>query len=309
MAFVRGVGWVLAYFFGVGGFFVAGASLTMGEAPEIGPVIGMGVGVVLWLVLSRTGEAARDESLAMQQSKAPHLATNGTEMGVSRLPDDWSRALASRGLSRAEIDRTVDGAYRAAPGRVYPEPHEIFRAFDLTPLDAVKVVIVGQDPYPEGRSACGLAFSVPRGVRVPYSLGRVYSRMEAELDPGAFTRPEHGDLTAWARNGVLLLNSALTAIGGKPGSQIADWARFTRTVLEVVNQRSAPVVFMLWGDEAIALGDGIPLDEVRHKVYRSTHPRREEPSRFPRFAGTAQFIGANAFLESKGRGQVNWALD
>ncbi|MEU4014836.1 uracil-DNA glycosylase [Microbacterium sp. NPDC028030] len=222
------------------------------------------------------------------------------------LPDDWSRAFEVAGFSTKLIDSVLTRVYTGGRATL-PDRRQVFRAFELTPLRDVKVVIVGQDPYYTVDQADGLAFSVGPGMTPPHSLRRVFDSLEKDSRVH-FSRPAHGgDLTAWARRGVLLLNTSLTVKENSPGSDSDPWREFTRTALEIVGAKTDPVVFMLWGDPANDLADRVHLP-AHHLILRSTHPRQEVASRFPRFADARHFSEANDFLRSAGRPAVDWAL-
>ena len=197
--------------------------------------------------------------------------------------------------------------FRSSHGETLPDRQQVFRALALTPLKGVKVVVLGQDPYPSRGHADGLAFSVRPGTPVPHSLKRVFSNLESD---GAlnFSRPHGGDLSQWARQGVLLLNAALTVGADAPTSHSDFWRTFTLRILEVVNEKADPVVFLLWGDAANELADAVPINESRHRLIRSTHPRIEMSSRYPRFADTRPFSETNQFLRFHGRDEVDWGL-
>ena len=194
-------------------------------------------------------------------------------------------------------------AERAAGKRVFPEEDLIFAALRRTPLDQVRAVIVGQDPYHRPGQAMGLSFSVPRGVAVPPSLRNIYKERAADL---GMTPPRHGCLTAWADRGVLLLNTSLTVEEGKAGSHArAGWQRFTDRVLAAVNARDAPVAFLLWG--AHAGTKTAMLDGTRHLVHRSEHP--SPLSAYRGFFGSRPFSAVNAFLQSRGDGiGIDWSM-
>lgn len=170
----------------------------------------------------------------------------------------------------------------------------------------MQVVIVGQDPYLDAGKANGLAFSVRRGVPVPYSLSRIFDNLEKDTFIH-FDRPDHGDLRAWARQGVLLLNSSLT-VSADGSKHSREWASFVEAVLSVVNESAGPTVFLLWGDDANDLADRVGIDENRHLLVRSTHPRREQGSRYSRFSDTNPFSAANQFLIPRWRGPIDWNL-
>lgn len=191
---------------------------------------------------------------------------------------------------------------KALGKRIFPKGSEYFRALDLTPLDAVKVVILGQDPYHGEGQAHGLCFSVQPGVRTPPSLVNIYKELKSDL---GLTPPRHGFLEHWARQGVLLLNSVLTVEMGRAAShQKQGWEEFTDAVIRLVNQKEEPVVFLLWG--AYAQRKAAFVDQSKHLVLKAAHP--SPLSAHNGFLGCRHFSQANAFLEAKGRGAIDWAL-
>lgn len=193
-------------------------------------------------------------------------------------------------------------AEKAAGKPIYPKGSEWFRAMDLTPLDQVRVVILGQDPYHGPGQAHGLCFSVKPGVPPPPSLGNIYKELQADL---GISRPPHGFLEHWAQQGVLLLNSVLTVEAGKAAShQGKGWERFTDAVIQLVNAREEPVVFLLWG--AYAQKKAAFVDGTRHLVLKAAHP--SPLSAHNGFLGCRHFSQCNAFLESKGLVPIDWAL-
>ena len=191
---------------------------------------------------------------------------------------------------------------RAAGATIYPPGGEIFAAFDATPFDAVKVVILGQDPYHGPGQAHGLCFSVRPGVPVPPSLDNIYK--ELARDTG-FVRPDHGCLLPWARRGVLLLNSVLTVEAGQPGShQGKGWEGFTDHVVDVLNRERDQLVFLLWG--SYAQKKGAVIDARRHRVLKAPHPSPLSAHRG--FIGCGHFSAANQFLARSGQAPIDWAL-
>jgi len=191
---------------------------------------------------------------------------------------------------------------KAAGARIYPPGRDIFAAFDATPFDAVKVVILGQDPYHGAGQAHGLCFSVPPGVPVPPSLLNIYK--ELERDTG-FIRPDHGCLLPWARRGVLLLNSVLTVEDGKPGShQGRGWEGFTDHVVDVLNRECEQLVFLLWG--SYAQKKGAVIDGRRHRVLKAPHPSPLSAHRG--FLGCGHFSAANQYLARCGKAPIDWSL-
>lgn len=190
-----------------------------------------------------------------------------------------------------------------ASGKViYPPGNEMFAAFNLTPLEHVKVVILGQDPYHGPGQAHGLCFSVKPGVALPPSLVNIYKELEQDLGvPPA----SHGCLTHWAEQGVLLLNSVLSVERGRAAShQGRGWEQFTDRAIEAVNRDCEHVVFMLWG--AYAQRKGAVIDQSRHLVLQAPHPSPLSAHRG--FFGCGHFGKANAWLVSKGRESVDWRL-
>jgi uracil-DNA glycosylase len=193
-------------------------------------------------------------------------------------------------------------AEHEAGQRIFPKGAEWFRALDLTPLDKVRVVILGQDPYHGEGQAHGLCFSVKPGVRPPPSLVNIYKEMQADL---GIAPARHGHLEHWADQGVLLLNSVLTVrMGAAASHQGRGWEQFTDAVIRLVNERPDPVVFMLWG--SYAQKKAAFVDSSRHLVLKAPHP--SPLSAHSGFFGCGHFSKANAFLESRGLPPIDWAL-
>lgn len=197
-------------------------------------------------------------------------------------------------------------AEKAAGQRIFPRTGEWFRALDLTPLDRVRVVILGQDPYHGPDQAHGLCFSVRPGVRPPPSLVNIYKELAADL---GIAPARHGFLEHWARQGVLLLNAVLTVRVAQAAShQGRGWERFTDAVIRLVNARPEPVVFMLWGSHAqkkAAFVDSLD-GGGRHLVLKAPHP--SPLSAHSGFFGCRHFSKANEFLEANGLKPIDWAL-
>jgi uracil-DNA glycosylase len=193
-------------------------------------------------------------------------------------------------------------AEKAAGKQIYPKASEWFRALDLTPLDKVRVVILGQDPYHGPGQAHGLCFSVKPGVRPPPSLVYIYKELQSDL---GIPRATHGFLEQWAQQGVLLLNSVLTVEMAKAAShQKRGWERFTDAVIRLVNAKDDPVVFLLWG--AYAQKKAAFVDANKHLVLTAAHP--SPLSAHNGFLGCRHFSKCNAFLESKALPPIDWAL-
>ncbi len=185
---------------------------------------------------------------------------------------------------------------------VYPPGNLIFNAFNLTPADKVKVVILGQDPYHGAGQAHGLCFSVPDGVKPPPSLVNIYKELNTDL---GIPVPAHGNLEKWGRQGVLLLNATLTVRAGQAGShQNRGWETFTDTVISSLSRKSTGIVFLLWGRYAQAKESLI--DTTRHHVLKAAHP--SPFSAASGFFGCRHFSRANRLLEEAGREPVDWSL-
>lgn len=194
----------------------------------------------------------------------------------------------------------VNEAY--ATETVYPSKEEMFSCFDLCPYEDVKVVIIGQDPYHGTGQAHGLSFSVKPGIKIPPSLKNIYKELKADLgiDP-----PNHGYLTSWAKQGVLMVNTSWSVTEGKAGSHKKfGWTKFTQRVLDVLNNYDKPLVFILWGNHAIEAAKGI--DNPKHLLLKAPHP---SPLAGGGFFGTRPFSQTNAFLEEMGRGIVDWRIN
>jgi uracil-DNA glycosylase len=220
-----------------------------------------------------------------------------------KLHPSWLEPLSGEFASpyMADLKRFL-AAERAAGKRVFPKGCNWFRALDLTPLDEVRVVILGQDPYHGEGQAHGLCFSVPAGVRPPPSLVNIFKELKTDL--GIEPSP-NGLLEHWARQGVLLLNSVLTVEMGQAAShRDRGWERLTDAVIRLVNAKAAPVVFMLWG--SYAQKKAAFVDASRHLVLKAPHP--SPLSAHSGFFGCRHFSSANAFLEAHGQLPIDWAL-
>ena len=223
-----------------------------------------------------------------------------------RVPESWQPVLGP--VLTSEEARELGGWLRAeeeAGKTVYPPSGSRLKALELTPLDQVKVVILGQDPYHGAGQAMGLAFAVPDGVKLPPSLRNIYKELEADL--GIAPAP-HGDLSNWARQGVLLLNNTLTVEDGKAGSHAGrGWDAITDACVAAVAERESPSVFILWGAHAQAKAKRIAgLRDGRHLLIESPHPSPLSAHRG--FFGSRPFSRANRFLEEQGRGKVDWRV-
>ncbi len=212
----------------------------------------------------------------------------------------WKEALADEFAQPyfTELAERVRHAYTTTT--VFPPGSLIFNAFDLTPLDRVKVVILGQDPYHNYGQAMGLSFSVPDGCPIPPSLQNIYK--EIATDVGIPT-PTSGDLTHWARQGVLLLNATLTVQAHSPKSHAGwGWERFTDHVIQVLSQRREHLVFLLWGSDAQR--KEMYIDSAKHCILRSVHP--SPLSAYRGFFGCQHFSKTNYYLVSHGITPIAW---
>ena len=221
-----------------------------------------------------------------------------------QVPDSWKPVLDP--VLASEEARQLGGWLRGqeeAGKTVYPPRGQRLKALELKSLDAVKVVILGQDPYHGPGQAMGLAFSVPDGVKLPPSLRNIYKELASDL--GVEMRAS-GDLTGWARQGVLLLNNTLTVEEGKAGSHAGrGWDAVTDACVAAVAQREEPSVFILWGSHAQAKAKRIAgLRGGQHLVIESPHPSPLSAHRG--FFGSKPFSKANEFLEANGRAPVDW---
>jgi len=182
---------------------------------------------------------------------------------------------------------------------VYPPFEQVFRAFDLCPFDAVKVVIIGQDPYHGPKQANGLCFAVGKGVRIPPSLRNIFKEMKGDLGINPY---DSGDLSRWARQGVLLLNAVLTVRAGFPASHKGKgWEQFTSAIIETLNAKKEGIVYILWGK--YAQEKGLVIDRSKNLVLTSAHP---SPFSATKFFGNHHFSKCNKYLVSKGREPIDW---
>ncbi|PRD53900.1 uracil-DNA glycosylase [Sphingobacterium gobiense] len=186
---------------------------------------------------------------------------------------------------------------------VFPPEHLVLNAFSLTPFNEIKVVILGQDPYHNDGQAHGLSFSVPEGIALPPSLKNIYKELTSDI-PG-FRYPTSGDLTKWAKQGVLLLNATLTVRAHQAAShQGRGWEEFTDQIIHLISQKSENVVFMLWG--SYAQKKAMLIDSQKHLILKAVHPSPLSAHRG--FFGCKHFSYANAYLQSKGREPIDWQI-
>ncbi len=216
---------------------------------------------------------------------------------------DWENALGAE-FEKAyfsELEKKVDAEYASAT--VYPPRNEIFNAFSLTPLDKVKVVIIGQDPYHEPNQAHGLCFSVKPGIKTPPSLVNIYKELADEL--GCFI-PNNGYLEKWAKQGVLMLNNVLTVRAHEAAShQRFGWEQFTDAVIDVLNEQDRPIVFLLWGSPAAKKCK--KLNNPKHLILKAPHP--SPLSAYRGFFGCNHFVQTNEFLRKNNIEEIDWQIE
>ena len=228
-------------------------------------------------------------------------------MASDDIPESW-RAALEPALATPEA-RKLGGWLRAeeeAGKRIYPPRGARLTALALTPLDAVKVVILGQDPYHGPGQAHGLAFSVQDGVKVPPSLANIYKELESDL---GIARPAHGNLSKWAEQGVLLLNNTLTVQEAHAGSHAGrGWDAITDACVQAVVDQGSPCAFILWGSHAQKKAGRVKglSKAAHHLMLTSPHPSPLSAHRG--FFGSKPFSQTNAFLEAQGVGAIDWSL-
>ena len=222
-----------------------------------------------------------------------------------QLDASWKYGLSDFLLS-SQMDELRDFllSEKQAQKEIYPPSSLIFNAFNTTPLEQVKVVILGQDPYHGPNQAHGLSFSVQKGIALPPSLRNIFHELHADV---GVEIPRHGDLTHWAEQGVLLLNSVLTVEAGQPTShQKRGWENFTDHVIDVLNEQREHIVFILWG--AYAQRKGQRIDPNKHLILKAAHPSPLAANRGG-FFGCKVFSKTNNYLKHNGIEPIDWQLD
>lgn len=218
------------------------------------------------------------------------------------LPKSWGRLLGAQEERLHQLLRRVEEGRQTAT--VYPPADRVFYALEATPPEAVRAVILGQDPYHEPGQAMGLAFSVARGVKLPPSLRNIYRELEDDLGLPA---PGHGDLSAWARQGVLLLNTVLTVEQGRANSHSAwGWQDFTDAVIHATGMLPQPIAFVLWGSQAQKKAALIQNAAGPRRCLCAPHP--SPLSAYRGFFGSRPFSQVNGFLRAHGAGEIDWSL-
>ena len=219
-----------------------------------------------------------------------------------RIESGWKEVLREEFLS--EYFAKIKENLLAAKAReiVYPPGNLIFNAFNLTPFERVRAVILGQDPYHGAHQAMGLSFSVPHGVRIPPSLVNIYKEIKSDL---GISEPASGDLSYWAKQGVLLLNASLSVGANRANSHSGfGWQIFTDAVIKILSARRQNLVFMLWGNFAKA--KSALIDAQRHLILTAAHP---SPLAGGAFFGCRHFSRCNEYLRAHGLGEINWDLN
>lgn len=219
-----------------------------------------------------------------------------------KIEKSWNEALSAEFEKPyfAQLAATLHSEKQAGK-TIYPPGPQIFKAFDLCPLDQVKVVILGQDPYHGAGQAMGLSFSVPDGVPAPPSLKNIFKEIETDCGIRMSGRP---NLEGWARQGVLLLNAVLTVRAGEPTSHGSiGWQTFTDAVIKTISDRCSGVVFLLWGN--YAKGKAPLIDNSRHHVLLAAHP---SPLARGAFFGCRHFSRTNEILRAEGKSEIDWRL-
>lgn len=239
----------------------------------------------------------------MVSAETPALDPAADAAARIRLHESWKSRLLPELLSpRMQQLREFLKSESESGRTIYPPARLIFNALDSTPFEAVRVVILGQDPYIGPGQAHGLCFSVPKGVPAPPSLVNIYAELNRDL---GLPRPPHGELTAWTRRGVLLLNSVLTVQAGQSGShQHKGWEEFTDRIVDLLNAQREGLVFLLWGSYAIRKGRLI--DRSRHCVLQAPHPSPLSAHRG--FIGCGHFGKTNAYLRARRQLEMDWSL-
>lgn len=220
-----------------------------------------------------------------------------------KLHNSWKEALNDEFSKKyfLELVDFVKSEYNLKKGRIFPKGEQIFRALDACPLNEVKVVILGQDPYPTRGNAHGLCFSVEENIRpFPKSLLNIFKEIESDL---GIKSPENGSLVRWAEQGVLLLNAVLTVEEGLPESHARrGWEQFTDAVIAAVSAHNQHVVYLLWGSKAQE--KAAKVDEQNNLILKTVHP--SPLSAYRGFFGCKHFSQTNNYLVSKGKSPINW---
>lgn len=243
-----------------------------------------------------------------KQTATKNVGTSGTfSFSLPDLikNDGWKEALSEE-LEKdyvKELEKKLTQHYQGGDS-VYPPMELIFNALNMTPLDKIKVVILGQDPYHDDGQAMGLSFAVPRGMKVPPSLKNIYKELNADPDIDGFVTPDHGCLEKWAKDGVLLLNATLTVKAHQPNSHSKyGWQSLTDAIIRLVSETQQGVVFILWG--GFAHKKEKLIDQKKHGVIKTAHPSSLS---FGKFINCRCFSNANGELKKFKKSPVDWTL-
>lgn len=219
-----------------------------------------------------------------------------------KIETSWGKALRQEFEKEYFIELVQFLKQEKASGKkIYPPGSQIFNAYNTTPWDEVKVVILGQDPYHNPGEAMGLCFSVPKGVRVPPSLKNIFKEMHQDV---GISIPYHGDLSAWSEQGVFLLNAMLSVEHKKAGSHAKiGWQNFTDATIKLLSDQKEGLAFLLWGN--FAKNKKILIDGNKHLILEAAHP---SPLARGAYFGSKHFSKTNAYLESRGEKTINWQI-
>lgn len=222
---------------------------------------------------------------------------------VVKLEESWNKALEKEITSPyfTKLIQFVEQEYSEKPGKIFPQEDQLFRALNLCPINKVKVVILGQDPYPTRGHAHGLCFSVEENVNpLPKSLNNIFKELESDL---GIPFPANGSLVRWSEQGVLLLNAVLTVEEGKADSHSKrGWEQFTKAVIEVLNDHSEGIVYLLWGSKAQQKGELV--NDKKNLVLKTVHP--SPLSAYRGFFGSKPFSQTNKYLINQGKTPIKW---
>jgi uracil-DNA glycosylase len=240
---------------------------------------------------------SHDKLFIIQATQSPKMNPFTLDIEDSwkkQLANEWQQVYFAELLQFLELESKNNHT-------VYPPQKQIFAAFENTPFERVKVVIIGQDPYHGEGQANGLCFSVAPNVRIPPSLNNIFKELNRDV---GISKPTNGDLSAWTKQGVLLLNATLTVRANEPGShQKKGWEQFTDAVIKEISENKEHVVFMLWGNYAKKKGEII--NRNKHLVLEAAHP---SPLARSGFSGCAHFSLANEYLAKNNIQSINWRL-
>ena len=217
-----------------------------------------------------------------------------------KIEESWKKALENE-FGKEYFKKLSDFVKEEySKHKIYPQPKEIFRAFDMCPFNKVKVVIIGQDPYHGEKQANGLSFAVHEGIQIPPSLQNIFKEIKSDL---GIETLQNGDLSRWATQGVLLLNATLTVRASSPGShQDRGWEEFTDAAIKALSDQCENLVFILWGN--YAKKKGVVIDRAKHLVLESAHPSPFSASNG--FFGCKHFSKANKYLKEHKKIEVDW---